>query len=65
MGYLLDTNVASELRKAKAAHPQLIAWSTCVDQSTMFLSVLVGLLHARPSIEPSKSRIPAWYMHRP
>jgi hypothetical protein len=38
---LIDTNVASELRKAGAAHPQFIAWSTRVDRSTMFLSVLV------------------------
>lgn len=41
MEYLIDTNVASELRKAGAAHPQLITWSTRVDQSSMFLSVLV------------------------
>jgi toxin FitB len=41
MGYLIDTNVASELRKAGAAHPHFIAWSTRVDRSTMFLSVLV------------------------
>ncbi|WP_437733768.1 type II toxin-antitoxin system VapC family toxin [Sorangium sp. So ce1335] len=41
MGYLIDTNVASELRKAGAAHPRFIAWSTRVEQSAMFLSVLV------------------------
>ncbi|WP_437634363.1 hypothetical protein [Sorangium sp. So ce854] len=41
MGYLIDTNVASELRKAGAAHPCFIAWSTRVEQSAMFLSVLV------------------------
>ncbi len=41
MEYLIDTNVASELRKASAAHPCFIAWSTGVQQSTLFLSVLV------------------------
>jgi toxin FitB len=41
VGYLIDTNVASELRKAGAAHPHFIAWSMRMDRSTMYLSVLV------------------------
>lgn len=41
MGYLIDTNVAAELRKAGAANPHFIAWSARVQRSTMFLSVLV------------------------
>jgi hypothetical protein len=39
VGCLIDTNAASELRKARAAHPHFITWSTRVDRSAMFLSV--------------------------
>jgi predicted nucleic acid-binding protein len=41
VGFLIDTNVASELRKAAAANPNFITWSTGVDRSTLYLSVLV------------------------
>jgi hypothetical protein len=41
MGYLIDTNVLSEMRKATRSHPALIAWTTRVPQREMFLSVLV------------------------
>ncbi len=41
MGYLIDTNVAAELRKGAAANPSFIAWSTRVQRSSMFVSVLV------------------------
>jgi predicted nucleic acid-binding protein len=69
MAYLIDTNVASELRKAGAAHPQLIAWSTRVDRSSMFLSVLVvgeirrGIENVRRK-DPEKARtLDAWCSH--
>jgi predicted nucleic acid-binding protein len=42
VGYLIDTNVASELRKAGAANPHFIAWVSRIQRSTMFLSVLVA-----------------------
>ena len=41
MGYLIDTNVLSEMRKGTRGNPQLIAWTTRVPQREMFLSVLV------------------------
>ena len=58
MGYLIDTNVASELRKAGAAHPNFIAWSTRVDQRTMFLSVLV-VGEIRRGVENLRRKDPA------
>jgi predicted nucleic acid-binding protein len=41
--FLLDTNVVSELRKAKAgkAHPNVIAWARTAQESSLFLSVVV------------------------
>src|SRR5262249_22467092 len=41
MGYLIDTNVLSELRKGSRGHPQLVAWSTRVPQHDLYLSVMV------------------------
>lgn len=40
--YLLDTNVVSELRKARArkAHPRVVAWARRVPVATLFLSVV-------------------------
>lgn len=40
--YLLDTNVVSELRKAKAgkAAPNVVAWAASVSAATMFVSVI-------------------------
>lgn len=58
MEYLIDTNVASELRKAGAAHPHFIKWSTRVDQSAMFLSVLV-VGEIRRGIENVRRKDPA------
>jgi toxin FitB len=40
-GYLLDTNVASELRKRGRANPKVVAWFQSVEESDLFLSVLV------------------------
>lgn len=58
MGYLIDTNVASELRKAGAANPHFIAWVTRVQRSTMFLSVLV-IGEIRRGVELIRRRDPA------
>jgi predicted nucleic acid-binding protein len=40
--YLLDTNVVSELRKAKSgrANPSVVAWAGTVSASHLFLSVI-------------------------
>lgn len=40
MGYLLDTNVVSEIRKKKP-HPSVSRWFSSVPESELFLSVLV------------------------
>lgn len=41
MGYLIDTNVLSEMRKGARGNPHLTAWAAHVLQRDMFLSVLV------------------------
>jgi predicted nucleic acid-binding protein len=40
VGYLLDTNVVSEIRKKKP-HPSVSRWFSSVPESELFLSVLV------------------------
>ena len=42
MSYLLDTNVVSELRKARTqrANPSVVAWARGVQTTTMFLSAI-------------------------
>ena len=39
--FLLDTNVVSELRKGSRANPQVVSWFADLDDSELFLSVLV------------------------
>jgi hypothetical protein len=41
MGYLIDTNVLSEMRKGMRGDPNLVSWTTRAAQREMFLSVLV------------------------
>jgi hypothetical protein len=41
MGYLLDTNVVSELRKGQRCNPGVAAWFAAVEDEDLFLSVLV------------------------
>lgn len=43
--YLLDTNVISELRKAKAgkADPKVVAWAERISAPSLFLSVITLL----------------------
>jgi len=55
MGYLIDTNVLSEMRKGTRGNPQLIAWTTRVPQREMFLSVLV-IGEVRHGIESVRRR---------
>jgi toxin FitB len=49
-GFLLDTNVVSELRKGKRANPNVLAWFQASDEEQLFLSVLV-LGEVRSGIE--------------
>ena len=41
MSFLLDTNVVSELRKGERADANVRAWFSAVDDSDLYLSVLV------------------------
>lgn len=41
MGYLVDTNVLSELRKGQRCHVAVAEWFAAVDDDELFLSVLV------------------------
>jgi predicted nucleic acid-binding protein len=58
MGYLIDTNILSEMRKGARGNPGLIAWSRRVPRREMFLSVLV-LGEVRTGIEGLRRRDPA------
>jgi hypothetical protein len=40
-GFLLDTNVLSELRKRDRCHPKVRRWLATLEDDAMFLSVLV------------------------
>ena len=60
-GYLLDTNVISEARKRQRANPKVLTWLETVEDSELFLSVLVlgeirkGVEQVRTT-DPSKAR---------
>ena len=56
-GYLLDTNVVSEFRKAKRANPNVLAWFQTVPDDELFLSVLV-LGEIRAGIERIRTSDP-------
>jgi toxin FitB len=56
-GYLLDTNVVSELRKKRRAHQKVLAWLDSVPDEDLFLSVLV-LGEIRKGIELIRLRDP-------
>lgn len=40
MGYLLDTNVVSELRRAQRAHPAVLEWQAPIQADETWLSVI-------------------------
>lgn len=56
-GYLIDTNVISELRKQVRADSRVLAWFHSVDEGQLFLSVLV-LGEFRKGIELVRQRDP-------
>lgn len=53
-GYLLDTNVLSEVRKGNRANPHALSWFQTIDESDLFISVLV-LGEIRAGIERVRS----------
>lgn len=55
MGYLIDTNVLSELRKQSKANPGVQAWYADVSGEQLYLSVLT-LGEIRQGIEQLKRR---------
>lgn len=65
--FLLDTNVISELRKGARANPGVTAWIAGVDDSDLFLSVLVagelrqGVERLRLRDPTAAARIDRWY----
>lgn len=58
MKYLLDTNVISELRKGRRAHPNVRAWAEKVDARDLATSVLV-LAEIRRGVELKRLQDPA------
>ena len=58
MGYLMDTNVLSELRKREKADANVRRWFEQVDEETIFLSVLT-LGEIRNGIERIRRRDPS------
>src|SRR6266498_4682543 len=57
-GYLLDTNVVSELRKGQRTNPTVLAWYESVEEDKLFTSVLV-LGELRSGIERIRRTDPA------
>lgn len=66
--YLLDTNVVSELRKAKTgkANAEVIAWASTAPTQTMFLSVIsileieLGILRIERKDHTQGGRLRSW-----
>jgi predicted nucleic acid-binding protein len=56
-GVLIDTNVLSELRKRERANANVARWFSSLDESTIFLSVLV-IGEIRRGIEAKRTRDP-------
>ena len=66
MAFLLDTNVVSELRKAKP-HREVLAWHRRNQHAEVYLSVLVlgeirqGIERARPRDPRKAEALETWY----
>lgn len=66
--YLLDTNVVSELRKAKTgkANAEVVSWSSSAPAQTMFLSVIsileieLGILQIGRKDSSQANRLRSW-----
>jgi predicted nucleic acid-binding protein len=57
-GYLLDTNIISELRKRQRANANVLAWFQTIDDDELHVSVLL-LGEVRTGIERIRSSDPA------
>jgi len=57
MGYLIDTNILSELQKEQRCHPNVQKWYNSVNAEQLFLSVLV-ISEIRQGIERLRHRDP-------
>lgn len=66
MSYLVDTNVLSELRKGRRAHPGVIGWFATVSDDEIYLSVLTvgeirkGVENIRRRDRPAARRLDSW-----
>lgn len=66
MKLLLDTNVLSEVRKGRRAHPAVQRWWRAIDADRLFVSVLVlgeirfGLERVRPRDPAKAEALEAW-----
>ena len=66
--FLLDTNVVSELRKGSRADAGLLAWIVPIDDTALFLSVLVvgelrqGVERLRLRDAPQAERLDRWLL---
>src|SRR3546814_18760025 len=66
--YLLDTNVVSELRKARSgkANPGVVRWADEVDAAELFVSVItlqaleIGVLLAERKDAAKGAHLPSW-----
>lgn len=65
-GWLLDTNIISEIRKGPACHPAVAAWWQRVEEGELFLSSLTlgeirkGIEQLRPRDPERAGRLDAW-----
>jgi len=66
--YLIDTNVISEIRKGDRCNPVVAAWFAALEDSDVYLSVLVlgeirkGIERARPKDEPRARALETWLL---
>ncbi|MCO5760199.1 MAG: PIN domain-containing protein, partial [Chromatiaceae bacterium] len=58
MGFLIDTNIVSELHKGERANARVRQWFEAVDEGDLFISVLT-LGEIRNGIERLRRRDPA------
>jgi predicted nucleic acid-binding protein len=58
MPYLIDTNIISEVRKGDRCNPNVAAWYAGIDDTDVYLSVLV-LGEIRKGIERARASDPA------
>lgn len=66
MNYLIDTNIISEVRKGDGGNADFVTWWDSVDDSEIYLSVLVlgeirkGIERARPKDPAQANALETW-----